>query len=237
MDSNPAPEPPRTAGAERELVVLGTILAIHLGLVYRGILSATPSYPSSISLHLFPSGWLLAAALGMMAWRPRLRVNISGGRGMPFWIGLSALAWLGTLLFGIWAMKARNTAWPVPFWSVVLLAPISEEVFFRGVLLVHFRRNLNTLAAILLSSLLFGIQHCMLGHMWLMAALGLVLGLAAVISRSVLWPILLHMQWNLLAQVHTMPPDWPLWPPMTAAGLAIMLAACWGWRWCERSVT
>ena len=75
-------------------------------------------------------------------------------------------------------------------------AAVSEELLFRGVILTGFRR-LGRLGAILLSALLFTAMHGLLLPNYFVA--GVVLGLAASATGSILVPISIHLFHNVAA--------------------------------------
>ena len=50
-------------------------------------------------------------------------------------------------------------AYIIEFISIVVVAPISEEFIFRGVFLSRFKNAIPLMAAILLSSIVFGLLH------------------------------------------------------------------------------
>lgn len=85
------------------------------------------------------------------------------------------------------------------FTMLVIVAPIAEEIIFRGYLLAKLRARLPLWVAILITSLLFALVH----FAWNVGidtfALSIVLCLLVVWSKS-LWPaILLHMLKNFVA--------------------------------------
>lgn len=77
--------------------------------------------------------------------------------------------------------------------STVLLAPLCEEIFFRGILLNGLlRNNIHPVKAILFSSFLFGLIHM---NPWQFVGgffIGNLLGLVYFCTRSMLNCILLH---------------------------------------------
>ena len=83
----------------------------------------------------------------------------------------------------------------------VLIAPFAEEVFFRGLLFPALSRRAGALAALLLTSLLFGIVHAeQLGGAWLQVAciafVGAVLTLVRWRFHSLASSTLVHMGYN-----------------------------------------
>jgi sodium transport system permease protein len=91
--------------------------------------------------------------------------------------------------------------------AVVLIAvipAICEELAFRGFILTGLERGHRTRSAILLSALLFGFMHVLVSlfqQLFNATLLGLVLGLLAVRSRSILPGILFHFINNGLGVV------------------------------------
>ncbi len=87
-----------------------------------------------------------------------------------------------------------------PWWLVFLafsVAPgICEELAFRGFILSGFSRRGRTGLAIILSSVAFGVMHMFPQQVFNAALLGLVLGLIAVRSNSLLPGIVFHMIYN-----------------------------------------
>lgn len=83
--------------------------------------------------------------------------------------------------------------------SVVILAPIFEEMIFRGRLYNIFHHNGSPLSAASLSALAFGVVH--LEPVVIIEALivGVVLSYFYIVRRSIIAPIILHMCNNALA--------------------------------------
>ena len=110
--------------------------------------------------------------------------------------------------------QARQTLFSlwILLFSAVLLAPIFEEVLFRGFLLQAFLlwAPRSRFAAILLTSLLFAAMHTQYVHWQTVAVLTLfsiLLCYARLRSHSLLLPIFLHMLNNLIA---LLPAVWSL---------------------------
>ncbi len=100
------------------------------------------------------------------------------------------------------AMSSQNQ----PLWLVLLafaVAPaICEETAFRGFMLSGFNRSGRVGLAIVLSSLTFGIMHMIPQQVFNATLLGLVLGLIAIRSNSLLPGIAFHFIYNSLAVAH-----------------------------------
>lgn len=81
--------------------------------------------------------------------------------------------------------------------AVILLAPIGEELLFRGLILKYANRCMPAFVSILLQALLFGLYHGNVIQGIYAFALGIVLGLLAHRYNSILPGILLHVVINL----------------------------------------
>jgi membrane protease YdiL (CAAX protease family) len=85
------------------------------------------------------------------------------------------------------------------FLSVVVLAPILEELFFRGVVLEGFLKNYSPWKSIVWSAVIFGMAHL---NPWQAIGgifIGILLGWAYVKTNSLLPGILIHFVNNLIA--------------------------------------
>ena len=92
-----------------------------------------------------------------------------------------------------------------PLWLILLsfaAAPaICEELAFRGFVLTGFSRNGRTGIAICLSAVTFGVMHMIPQQVFNATLLGLVLGLIAARSGSLLPGVVFHFFFNSLAVV------------------------------------
>lgn len=82
------------------------------------------------------------------------------------------------------------------FAVTAILAPLLEEVVFRGFLLTSLTKFMPTWLAVLISSLGFGLAHASARDLPQLAALGTLLGFSYVRSRNLLTPMLIHGAWN-----------------------------------------
>ncbi|BBA17505.1 CAAX amino terminal protease [Blattabacterium cuenoti STAT] len=90
---------------------------------------------------------------------------------------------------------------PIPFFSTtILLAPICEEVLFRGIILNGMlKNNIHPIKAILFSSFLFGLTHM---NPWQLVGgiiIGSFIGFIYFITSSIIDCILLHVFNNAFA--------------------------------------
>ncbi|MBW2181541.1 MAG: CPBP family intramembrane metalloprotease [Deltaproteobacteria bacterium] len=93
------------------------------------------------------------------------------------------------------------------FWTaLIVMAPVSEEIFFRGFLLKGFQSTfLRPAGAILLTSLLWAVIHTQYDYYDITAIfiMGVILGFARIKSKSILTTIYLHAFMNLVATIET----------------------------------
>lgn len=92
----------------------------------------------------------------------------------------------------------NDYGWWGAFMKVTIMAPIVEELIFRGLILHGFRRNYNPFKTVLISALLFSLFHL---NPWQMPAtfvLGLFLGWIMIRTNSIIAAIMGHSINNLL---------------------------------------
>jgi membrane protease YdiL (CAAX protease family) len=90
--------------------------------------------------------------------------------------------------FGFWGAALK----------VVIIAPIIEEVLFRGIIMHGLMRNYRNWHAVLLSGILFSVFHLNPWQMTYTFFLGLLLGWIMVRTRSLPFTILIHAINNLI---------------------------------------
>lgn len=126
-----------------------------------------------------------------------------------YFILTSVLAFLATTFVpGFDISQAQDTGFTqltlrheyiVAFLTLVVLAPIAEELLFRGYLFGKLRQHVPIWVAIIATSILFGLIH----GAWNLAidtfALSIVLCILRVTTGSLWAPILLHMTKNGIA--------------------------------------
>lgn len=85
--------------------------------------------------------------------------------------------------------------------SVVLLAPLAEELFFRGVTLYYGRKYFPVWAAVIAQAVCFGILHINPVQLTYATVMGVIFGLVAVEFGSV-WPgVIVHVAVNGSAEI------------------------------------
>lgn len=80
--------------------------------------------------------------------------------------------------------------------AVAIVAPIVEEVFFRGIILSHFRKVMPLWLAVLLSSIMFGVLHGQILWIAYTAVIGVLFAAVALREKSIVASIILHMAIN-----------------------------------------
>jgi membrane protease YdiL (CAAX protease family) len=92
--------------------------------------------------------------------------------------------------------------------AVAALAPIAEELLFRGALLRALQRKTTPGWAVFVSAVVFGLVHVIgdpsvgsLIALPVIVLLGLVCGYQAVVTGDLCRPIMLHMGFNALSAV------------------------------------
>lgn len=91
----------------------------------------------------------------------------------------------------------------VPLWALFIfagaVAPVMEELVFRGFILSSFLNEMNPIFAIIASSFIFAIAHLQITFVPIFFAMGFLLGVVFLRTRS-LWPgIMFHSFNNIVA--------------------------------------
>lgn len=139
---------------------------------------------------------------GRQVWKPQRIVGIVGcGIGVQL-----AISMLLTILLPLFPriqenyMQIMNTLTGndtvLMVICVCILAPISEELIFRGLMAGILRKVLPWQAALVIQAVLFGVYHLNLVQGIYATLLGLILGYTAYRYNSVIPGMLLHMAIN-----------------------------------------
>lgn len=173
-----------------DLVTLALSQALGLGLVIFVVLhrEAPDSYRDALAIRSIPKGTLLVAllagfALHFLVTETANVIETFVPRPIEAKLRMAALLSPRTLLEGTALVLA-----------VIVVAPIAEELLFRGLVLPRLAQRVGTLEAMLLSAMLFGTAHATGGpHAMVPATLaGLVLAYVARARRSVITSIAVH---------------------------------------------
>jgi len=82
------------------------------------------------------------------------------------------------------------------FVTTTLLAPLFEEIIFRGILLPTLSRNFGVISGIIVSAFIFALAHLSLGEMPPLFVLGIGLGITRIASGSLFSSVIMHSLWN-----------------------------------------
>lgn len=154
---------------------------------------------------------LVIASMGRVPWREALsRLGLRG-------FGSSAVVWMGVSIGAYLAFAAAYVALvgepeqediadafgslPFQILLIAIAAPISEEVFFRGMMFGGLRRRMPMLLAALISGIVFGGLHAVTGISAVppLIAFGFILALLYEKTGSIVPGILLHALNNSVA--------------------------------------
>lgn len=216
------PAAPRLAAPDREPARAALLVAAVWTVLAAGALSAPPLGRGAALLLAFTAATALAVAHRPPARGPRLRATALFGAGLlagyaslPAWV--TAIALVGRAL----GLAPRDALPPghgaASLWvATVVLAPLFEEIVYRGRLLPALARPLGLGPALLVASAAFALPH--LGP-WLLLGtflVGLHLGAAMQLYGSLALCIGLHMGLNAGAVLCGLPPARLALPPTLA---------------------
>ena len=98
--------------------------------------------------------------------------------------------------------SALGVDMPITIVYVILLAPIAEELCFRGMVLGYLEKsNINVRNAILIQSILFGVMHLNLVQGAYAMLLGLILGYLRYKYKTVILTAGVHMFFNFTGSI------------------------------------
>lgn len=95
---------------------------------------------------------------------------------------------------------AESLTLPLLF-AIPLLSAVSEEVFFRGFLLMHFPKKCGKSMPLILTSLLFALAHLSYGNLLQIVipfVLGIFLGTIMLYENNILAPLSAHFAFNFI---------------------------------------
>lgn len=96
---------------------------------------------------------------------------------------------------------------PIMAIATVVVAPIVEETIFRGLILSRLRKVMPGWLSVIISALLFGVCHGQIVWICYAFVLGLIFGVMAQRSGSVLPSLLAHVLFNAIGQFSSYIPD------------------------------
>jgi membrane protease YdiL (CAAX protease family) len=178
----------------------------------------------------------------------------------PFRVALLVpivLMLLGVIILAAEINYVLQMAWPKPesmkeatqgllggsvwitFLAMVVLAPVTEEFLFRGVILQGFLRNYGRRKAILVSALLFALFHLNPWQFPVAFLLGVVLGWWVTVTGSLLPCLFGHALGNSLRLLMSVVertritpgnianPSWPDWLVLGLLGMGLLATGAW----------
>ncbi len=169
---------------------------------------------ASLALLLRQHGGNWAGVFGMR-WRSLLRSAVTGLTfyvvSMPFLFFYALLYQLFLRLLGqditlqevALALTEATSPWMRAYFFFMggVLAPLVEEIFFRGILLPYLAKRLGVSGAILLVSVLFAGIHFHVASLAPLFVLSMAFCLAYIHSRSLWVPIVMHGVFNTVSMV------------------------------------
>lgn len=182
------------------LVWYGLTLAIYSFLLWLAQSYEASSYLYHSLLLVFPILVLVTGA--------RDRQALGFVRGRLAWGLISALlvVALAVAIFRLRGGQMVPPALTLGLFNIVLLAPLSEELFFRGILQPGLQSRTGRYPGLLLTALLFTMAHlpkvlytslATFGNFPLFFSIGLVFGVIREESKSVWYCFLCHVLYNL----------------------------------------
>ncbi len=167
-----------------ELLVLGITRATQSALIL-GVVFAGTKGLAAVGLH---SRQLLPGIKRGMVWSAGFGLLTAVGCGILYLFHYHPLSLLRVPL------PAQTGTRALFFIVGGLIAPVTEEIVFRGILYGYFRKW-GVLPALLLSTLLFAMAHS--GVSIVQASGGLLFAVAYEFEKKLLTPIIIHATGNL----------------------------------------
>jgi membrane protease YdiL (CAAX protease family) len=206
----------------REAVSLALILGLTLSMSALERRGRVPweGYPSSLLLLL----------LSLWYWK-HFRVDVrffhSPSRAWVFPISFcSGLVFVVLFSAGApFSPHAGQTPSILQLIHLIVVVPLTEELYFRGLLLEHLRRGFSTVSAVVLCTVLFGLLHVPVGAGLVAGALSSIACLLVVKGGSLVYAFQLHITWNAMTQVYRMGDNRSRWIWASAAAAVIAVLA------------
>lgn len=167
-----------------------------------------------LAFHLYGLGIFTAIILLWAAWSELdLGFRAPAFRAAEPWVLLYILWGTAEWAISIFVPFDGNLEWLAQKEQISLLnslvlfaviAPVTEELVFRGAMFAGVLRRWGIWPAILIPSLIWGLTHVQY-EWWAVGSIagsGILLAMVRWKSGSIYLPILLHAAWNLLATLH-----------------------------------
>lgn len=194
------------------VLVLGFILLLMMGLNNDVLTSYVAGEPVKAVQHIIALAIAgMAVYIGHAHFVERRAVSElnPSGMGREFGVGLLIGAALYTVCvlvlmgLGIYRIQGLNPiGYLIPGIAMAVSSSVFEELLFRGVLFLSVERWFGSWAALVVSSLVFGLSHLLNpeatleGALFIAAEAGVLLAAALMLTRRLWLSIGFHMAWN-----------------------------------------
>ena len=81
---------------------------------------------------------------------------------------------------------------PIALFMIAMFGPFSEEFVFRGIIFNSYRKDGNSLGAVLLSALVFGFMHMNFNQAGYAIVIGIALAFIMIATGSIWAPVIMH---------------------------------------------
>jgi membrane protease YdiL (CAAX protease family) len=220
--------PPPADASPRQLMSEALWLGLILGMVLTVSLLERDGFLPGQGLL---SSLLLFALALWHAWhfRRRLRwVRSPQAAALGWWAFSVVLCFL--LLGAAWAPwvgSAERGPSLVQSAHLLLFVPLSEEFYFRGLLLEHLRRGFGAVRAVVLCTFLFALLHLPVGAAIVAGTLSVVACLLTLQTGVLGYAVQLHLAWNAFSQIQHLGDPALRWRwALSAVVLIVVLATC-----------
>ncbi len=217
--------------------ILAVLFNLSVVLVAGQLLFAVPAllwtairrFPLQATFRLYPISVhtaLWSVLIGLACW--------------PVAAGVSALLEKPLSLIGPPPTIPLPTNWGEDLayaFTFIALAPLTEEPIFRGFVLQAWLRR-GSVVGIILAGFLFGLMHAQIAPVLPITLLGVVLGLLAYRSQSILSSILAHASFNSVASLFVCLPSLQGTEDIVfiiAGAIALPVAALLVWSYVRRN--
>jgi membrane protease YdiL (CAAX protease family) len=171
-----------------QLAALGAVIAFG---VWLGAPGQQPA--PALGVVRTPARWIVLAAIaGLGLQLPMVEATTLLARAIP---ALQDPPEVDALVTALTRVDTPLRAFTVPF-TFVVIAPVTEELLFRGLILRALRERYGSGVAIATSALLFGAFHFHLQALFFATFVGVLLGVVADRSKSTMPGIALHAGFN-----------------------------------------
>jgi membrane protease YdiL (CAAX protease family) len=193
------------------VLLLGFILVVMMTL-NEDVMTSYAGEPVKAVLHIIALAIAgIAVYVGHARFIEQRPVSELAVRGMGRQLGLGLLVGAGLytacelilMALGIYRVVGLNPlSFMVPAIAMAVSSSVYEELLFRGVLFGSVEHWLGSWAALVVSSLVFGLTHLMNpqgtleGALFIAVEAGILLGAAYMLTRQLWLSIGFHMAWN-----------------------------------------